>query len=109
MKTRLASQTITPLGTILRTLALVSLTIILLSLIRFWSPAGHLVQQIVATGFWQTLYRIFHVNSALGKEQVILFGMVFGCFIIALCAQLIFLALKSHFWTKNSTCHNEPR
>jgi len=48
---------------------------------------------VAATHAWQWLYTLFHVDSALGREQMILIGIIVFCFCAALIVQIAVLSL----------------
>lgn len=83
------------LETLLRTVVLVGLTLALAAIFRFWEPAVKLSQKTAATHAWQSLYSVFHIETALGREQLILVGIILFCFTVALVVQVAGLfALK---------------
>ncbi|GBR14256.1 hypothetical protein AA0228_2213 [Gluconobacter frateurii NRIC 0228] len=79
--------------TLLRTVGLVGLTLAFAAVFRFWHPTLKLVQMVAATHAWQWLYTLFHVDSALGREQMILIGIIVFCFCAALIVQIAVLSL----------------
>ncbi|EHH68678.1 hypothetical protein GMO_14480 [Gluconobacter morbifer G707] len=78
--------------TLLRTVGLVGLTVIFAAVFRFWKPAIHLSQKVAGTSAWQALYGLFHIETALGREQLILIGIVLVCFLAALGVEVLILA-----------------
>ncbi|QDH16296.1 NRT1/PTR family MFS transporter [Swingsia samuiensis] len=91
----MADREVSIIETLLRTVGLVGLTLVIASIFRFWGPAVHVVQNIAGTSFWQKLYGVFHIDSALGREQLILISIIIFCFFVALLIQSLFLlALK---------------
>lgn len=76
---------------------LLGLTFIFLVLVRFYQPATHLMQYLVGTSVWQWFYGLFHVETALGREQLILVGIVLSCFCLALLVQILGLWVLRHF------------
>ncbi|OOL19925.1 hypothetical protein AL01_03020 [Bombella intestini] len=85
------------LSTLGRMVVLLGLTFCLLLLVRFYQPATHLMQHIVGTSLWQQLYGLFHIETALGREQLILMGIVLCCFLLALLVQLVGLWIIGRF------------
>ncbi|GBQ87524.1 hypothetical protein [Asaia krungthepensis] len=76
-------------STLLRTIGLVGLTIVLACLIRFVPFLGHGVQWVAGTDAWQSLYALFGIDSSLGREQLILVGIMLSCFVVALGIQAL--------------------
>lgn len=99
IKSRVPSQSPTTVPevsiaeTLLRTVSLVGLTLAFAAIFRFWHPTIKLVQMVAATHAWQWLYTLFRVDSALGREQMILIGIIVFCFCVALIVQIIGLAV----------------
>ncbi|MBE1723574.1 hypothetical protein DTQ13_01225 [Parasaccharibacter sp. TMW 2.1888] len=83
------------LSTLGRMVVLLGLTCGLLLVVRFYQPATRLMQHAVSTALWQRLYGLFHVETALGREQLILIGIVLSCFLLALLIQLLALWLMN--------------
>ena len=79
--------------TLIRTAILIGLTLAFMAIFRFWKPAIHGMQKVAGTGAWQSLYGFFHINSGLGREQLILTAVMLVCFALALLAQFIGLWL----------------
>ncbi len=75
--------------TLIRTAILVGLTLAFASVFRFWQPAIKLAQRIAGTSAWQELYSLFHIESGLGREQLILTGIMIACFLLALAVQTV--------------------
>lgn len=75
--------------TLIRTVTLVGLTLAFASVFRFWQPAIRLAQHVAGTSVWQELYSLFHIESGLGREQLILTGIIIVCFLVALAVQAI--------------------
>ncbi|MBS1101776.1 hypothetical protein JK202_01885 [Gluconobacter sp. Dm-62] len=75
--------------TLIRTATLVVLTLAFASIFRFWQPAIKLAQHVAGTSAWQELYSLFHIESGLGREQLILTGIMIVCFLLALAIQFI--------------------
>lgn len=88
---------ISVLSTLGRMVVLLGLTFIFLVLVRFYRPATHLMQHVVGTSVWQRLYGLFHVETALGREQLILVGIVLSCFCLALLIQILGLWFLRQF------------
>ncbi|GBR69239.1 hypothetical protein [Gluconobacter kanchanaburiensis] len=80
---------VTVTETLVRTVSLVALTLVFASAFRFWQPAIRLAQHMAGTSFWQSLYGLFHIESGLGREQLILSGIVVVCFLLALLVQAV--------------------
>ncbi len=83
------SREISIAATIGRTAFLVGLSCVFMVLVRFWAPLSHGVQQVAGSRLWQSLYELLHIETALGREQLILFGIVLACFTTALLIQLL--------------------
>lgn len=79
--------------TLIRTAILVGLTLAFASVFRFWQPAIKLAQHVAGTPAWQELYSLFHIESGLGREQLILTGIMIACFLLALGVQAIGLLI----------------
>ncbi|MDE7539808.1 hypothetical protein [Gluconobacter sphaericus] len=79
--------------TLIRTTILVGLTLAFASVFRFWQPAIKLAQHVSGTSAWQELYSLFHIESGLGREQLILTGIMIVCFLLALGVQAIGLVI----------------
>lgn len=75
-------------STLGRTAGLLTLTFLLMALVRFCTPVSHLVQHAAGTALWQQAYGLFHITSALGREQLIMSAIVIVCFVLALIIQL---------------------
>ncbi|MCX5614393.1 hypothetical protein [Bombella saccharophila] len=75
-------------STLGRMVVLLGLTFGFLLLVRFCSPVFHAVQYVAGTAWWQQLYTLLHIETALGREQLILLGIVLGAFVLALLIQL---------------------
>ncbi|WP_438382006.1 hypothetical protein ABHV46_14115 [Asaia sp. BMEF1] len=73
--------------TLLRTIGLVGLTLALAFLIRFVPFLSHGVQWVAGTDAWQALYSLFGIDTSLGREQLILIGIMLCCFFVALGVQ----------------------
>ncbi|AOX17168.1 hypothetical protein [Kozakia baliensis] len=73
--------------TLLRTVSLVFLTIVFAASVRFIKPIGHIVTWVAGTEAWQSLYRVLGIESGLGREQLILTGIMVVCFALALVVQ----------------------
>ncbi|GBR11760.1 hypothetical protein [Asaia spathodeae] len=73
--------------TLVRTIGLVGLTLVLALLIRFVPFLSHGVQWVAGTSAWQRLYSLFGIDTSLGREQLILIGIMLCCFIVALGVQ----------------------
>lgn len=73
--------------TLLRTIGLVGLTLVLACLIRFVPFLSHGVQFIAGTQIWQKLYALLGIETSLGREQLILIGIMMACLIVALAVQ----------------------
>lgn len=101
-------QNVTLLTTLLRTVSLVTLTFFLAFLVRIWSPARHLVQLIAGSEVWLRFYSLFHIETALGREQVLLSVIILLCFCVALAFQLLFLTIKEWCSANSSACHDKP-
>ena len=86
--------------TLIRTAVLVALTLAFASVFRFWQPAIKVAQHIAGTSVWQELYSLFHIESGVGREQLILTGIMIACFLLALAVQsvgfLIFRKLRKN-------------
>ncbi|MBN3866714.1 hypothetical protein [Gluconobacter kondonii] len=86
--------------TLIRTAILVALTLAFASVFRFWQPAIKVAQHIAGTSVWQELYSLFHIESGVGREQLILTGIMIACFLLALAVQsvgfLIFRKLRKN-------------
>ncbi|MUG04912.1 hypothetical protein GM556_05075 [Bombella sp. ESL0378] len=80
-------------STLGRMFVLLGLTFGFLLLVRFYRPVFPLVQYVAGTRWWQQLYSLFHIETALGREQMLLLGIVLACFMLALLIQLIGLWL----------------
>ncbi|QDH14695.1 hypothetical protein E3E11_01150 [Oecophyllibacter saccharovorans] len=78
-------------ATLGRTACLVGMTVGLLALVRFWPPAGRAMHVILAAPIWPRLYGWLHVQSEIGREQILLIVMVLVCFGFALSVQLLAL------------------
>ncbi|MDF7675051.1 hypothetical protein PT277_06925 [Acetobacteraceae bacterium ESL0709] len=102
----LSLQGVTPLATLLRTISLVSLTLLMVVAVRFCSPARSMVQRLVAAEIWPRLYGVFHIETALGREQILLVAIITGCFVLALIMQILFLFIKDVCLAKSSARHN---
>jgi len=81
--------------TLLRTISLVGLTLFLACLIRFVPFLSHGVQWIAGTNSWQALYTLLGINTSLGREQLILIGIMLCCFLLALGIQMGLVYLVS--------------
>lgn len=79
--------------TLVRTGILVGLTLAFASVFRFWQPAIKLAQHVAGTSGWQELYSLFHIESGLGREQLILTGIMIACFLLALAIQTVGLMI----------------
>ncbi|MCX5617932.1 hypothetical protein NQF86_04520 [Bombella sp. TMW 2.2543] len=88
---------ISVLSTLGRMVTLLGLTVIFLALVRFYRPATHVIQYVAGTSLWQRLYSLFHVETALGREQLLLMGIVLSCFCLALLLQLLGLWILGQF------------
>ncbi|GEL02285.1 hypothetical protein [Swaminathania salitolerans] len=84
---------VTVRATLLRTLTLVLLTLAFAFCIRALPPLMHGVQYLAGTSAWQTLYDWFGIQSSLGREQMILIGIMMVCFCLALVVQGVGLVL----------------
>lgn len=73
--------------TLLRTIFLVGLTLVLACLVRFVPFLSHGVQYVAGTSQWQWIYGVLGIDTALGREQLILIGIMSVCFVLALCIQ----------------------
>lgn len=73
--------------TLLRTTGLVGLTLVLAILIRFVPFLSHGVQWVAGTDAWQALYSLLGIDTSLGREQLILVGIMLCCFFVALGVQ----------------------
>jgi len=78
-------------STLLRTIGLVGLTLVLACMIRFVPFLSHAVQWVAGTDAWQALYALFGIDSSLGREQLILVGIMLSCFVVALGVQALFV------------------
>ncbi|GBR43196.1 hypothetical protein GRO01_14540 [Gluconobacter roseus NBRC 3990] len=83
------SREVSVTETLIRTVILVGLTLAFASVFRFWQPAIKLAQHVAGTSAWQELYSLFHIESGLGREQLILTGIMIVCFLTALAVQSI--------------------
>lgn len=88
VKTSGAPAEISAAATLGRTICLVGMTIGLLVLVRLWPPATHWMEAILRGTFWPKIYELFHVESELGREQILLGGIVLICFGLALIVQM---------------------
>ncbi|MBF0876415.1 hypothetical protein HKD21_06100 [Gluconobacter cerevisiae] len=86
--------------TLIRTAILVGLTLAFASVFRFWQPAIKVAQHTAGTSAWQELYSLFHIDSGVGREQLILTGIMLVCFLLALVVQsvgfLVFRKLRKN-------------
>ncbi|WP_370517957.1 hypothetical protein [Saccharibacter sp. 17.LH.SD] len=96
----MAAKEVTVLSTLGRTACLVGLTIVFMVFVRFCPPISHAVQWVAGTAPWQRLYDLFHVNGALGREQLMLSAIVIFCFALALSVQLAGLWLWRRLFSK---------
>lgn len=81
--------------TLLRTIGLVGLTLVLACLMRFVPFMAHAVQYVAGTSAWEWLYGVFGIDSSLGREQMLLIGIMATCFVMALCLQTAFVYIVS--------------
>lgn len=81
------SREVSVTATLIRTVILVGLTLVFAAVFRFWQPLIRLVQHVAGTSVWQELYSLFHIESGLGREQLILTGIMIVCFLLALAVQ----------------------
>lgn len=79
-------------ATVVRTLALVLLTLVFASSVRFVPVIGRGMQMVVGTSAWQSLYPIFGMESGMQREQLILIGIMVASFVAALIVQLASVA-----------------
>lgn len=86
---QLISHEVSVKSNLVRTAILVGLTIFFMGLIRFSSFLSHIMQHIAGMGWWQSLYDMFHIETALGREQLLLVAIVLFCFVLALFVQFL--------------------
>ncbi|WP_051528404.1 hypothetical protein [Asaia astilbis] len=86
-----AAKEISVTATLVRTIGLVGLTLVFACLIRFVPFLSHGAQWIAGTNAWQTLYSLLGIETSLGREQLILIGIMLCCFVAALAVQGAFV------------------
>lgn len=74
-------------ATLWRTAVLVGLTVLFAACVRAVPVLGHGVQRIAGSELWQKLYSWLGVGTSLGREQLILTGIMIACFFMALLVQ----------------------
>ncbi|WP_370518165.1 MULTISPECIES: hypothetical protein [unclassified Saccharibacter] len=94
-------------STLGRTAGLIGLTLLFMALVRFCAPVSHMVQHAAGTALWQRAYVLFHITSALGREQLIMSAIVIVCFLLAFALQMGMLWGWAR-WKKNSQDEERP-
>lgn len=79
--------------TLVRTLVLTVLTISFVLLVRGSTLLARWVNQLAGSRWWNSLYAPLGVETATGREQLIMVTIIAACFIVALSLQLISVAL----------------
>lgn len=79
--------------TLVRTLVLTALTIGFVLLVRWSTLLAHWVNQVAGSRWWNSLYAPLGIETAKGREQLIMVTIIAACFIVALSLQLISAAL----------------
>lgn len=83
------SQEVSIATNLRRTAFLVGMTVIFIALLRFSPFLSKKMQYFAGFSFWQKLDEFFHIDTALGREQLLLVGMVLICFMMALFLQFL--------------------
>lgn len=81
------------LVTIVRTITLTSLTVLFIFAIRSFPVFAGLVNKIFGLPVWSHLYMVLHVDTARGREQIMMTLIIAACFILALTVQLACVSL----------------
>ncbi|GBQ29388.1 hypothetical protein HLH34_11065 [Gluconacetobacter azotocaptans] len=70
--------------TLIKTLALVTVTGALMASLRFSAAVAGWVDRIAGTRLWSSLYSLAGASDALSRERLILMGVAVACFLLAL-------------------------
>ncbi|MBB2202744.1 hypothetical protein [Gluconacetobacter tumulisoli] len=70
--------------TLIKTLALVSVTAALMASLRFSAVVAGWVDRVAGTRLWSSLYRLAGASDALSRERMIMAGVTVTCFVLAL-------------------------
>ncbi|GBQ26263.1 hypothetical protein ACLRDC_11380 [Gluconacetobacter sacchari] len=70
--------------TLIKTAALVTLTIGLMATLRYSAHVAYWVDHVAGTRLWSSLYSLTGAADAESRERVIVMGVAVACFLLAL-------------------------